>query len=199
MLLRASGEPIMGMFEYVIVLTGVVIGLALTHLMQGVAKIIEHPGRVRIWWVHLGWVVYMFVSAVFWWWWEFRLRLIANWSFQLYAFVIAYAFFIYLICVMLFPSDIEPFKDFKEYFIARRRWFFGMLIAWLAIDFFDTWAKGSTYFASLGIEYPIAQAGLALVCLAGLLSPRERVQGAVLLLVVAYQTSRIVRFYDVVR
>lgn len=44
------------MFEYVIVLTGVVIGLALTHLMQGVAKIIEHPGRVRIWWVHLGWV-----------------------------------------------------------------------------------------------------------------------------------------------
>ena len=55
--------------------------------------------------------------------------------------------------------------------------------------------KGSAYFASLGIEYPIAQAGLALVCLAGLISPRERVQIPVLLLVSAYQSSRILRFF----
>jgi hypothetical protein len=187
------------MFEYVIVLTGVVIGLALTHLMQGVAKIIEHPTRVHIWWVHLGWVVYMFVSAVFWWWWEYRLRLITSWSFQLYGFILAYAFLIYLICALLFPSDIAPFPGFKEYFLARRQWFFGLLIAWLAVDFLDTWAKGSAYFSSLGIEYPIAQACLALLCVVGLLSPRERVQIAVWVLVVAYQTSRIVRFYDLPR
>lgn len=186
----------MGMFEYVIVLTGVVIGLALTHLMQGVAKIIEHPARVRIWWVHLAWVAYMFVSAVFWWWWEYQLRLIGSWTFQLYAFVVGYAFFMYVICAVLFPAEIEPYDGFKEYFMARRRWFFGMLIAWLAIDLLDTWAKGAAHFHSLGLEYPIAQAGLALICLAGLLSPRERVQIAVLLLVVGYQTSRIVRFFD---
>lgn len=187
------------MFEYVVVLSGVIIGLALAHLMQGIARIIEHPGRVRIWWVHIGWVGYMFVSAVFWWWWEFRLRLIPIWSFQLYAFVIAYAFLIYLICAVLFPSDVAPFSSFREYFMARRRWFFGMLIAWLAIDFVDTLAKGPAYFASLGVEYPIAQTGLALVCLLGLLSPKERVQIAVLLLVVGYQSSRIIRFYDLVR
>jgi hypothetical protein len=138
----------------------------------------------------------MFMAALFWWWWEFRLRLIASWSFQLYAFVVAYAFFIYLICAVLFPTDIAPFQGYKEYFMARRRWFFGMLIAWLAIDVFDTWAKGWTHFQSLGIEYPIAQAGLALLCLIGLLRPRERVQVAVLLLVVGYQTSRIARFFD---
>jgi hypothetical protein len=186
------------MFEYVVVLTGVVIGLALTHLMQGVAKIIESPGRVRIWWVHLAWVAYMFVSAVFWWWWEFRLRLITNWTFQLYAFVVIYAFFIYLICAILFPSNIAPYDGFKSYFMARRRWFFGMLIVWLAVDLLDTWMKGAAHFASLGIEYPIAQLGLALVCLVGLVSPRERVQVAVLLLVIVYQSSRIVRFFDVV-
>ena len=62
-----------------------------------------------------------------------------------------------------------------------------------------TLAKGSAYFASLGLEYPIAQAGLALTCLVGLLSPRERVQIAVLLVVTAYQASRIVRFFDVVQ
>lgn len=187
------------MFEYVIVLTGVVIGLALTHLMQGVARIIEHPERVRIWWVHLGWIAYMFVSAVFWWWWEFNLRLITTWTFQLYAFVIGYAFLIYLTCAVLVPSEIAPFESFRDYFIARRRWFFGLLIAWLAVDVFDTWAKGADYFRSLGSEYPIAQTGLALLCVAGLLSPRERVQVAVLLLIIAYQSSRILRFYDFAR
>jgi hypothetical protein len=189
----------MDMFEYVVVLTAVVIGLALTHLMQGVARIIEHPAKVRIWWVHLGWVAYMFVSAVFWWWWEFRLRLITSWTFPLYFFVIAYAFFIYLICAVLFPSDIAPHDGFQAYFMARRRWFFGMLIAWLAIDVLDTVTKGTAHLQALGLEYPIAQAGLALLCLIGLLSPRERVQIAVLILVVGYQTSRIVRFFDVVQ
>jgi hypothetical protein len=187
-----------GMFEYVIVLTGVVIGLALTHLMQGVARIIEHPKQARIWWVHLGWVAYMFVNALFWWWWEFRLRLIGNWTFQLYAFVLGYAFFIYLICAILVPSDVGSHQGYKEYFIGRRKWFFGMLIAWLVVDFLDTWIKGPAHLASLGIEYPIAQTGLALICVLGILSPRERVQAAVLLLIVAYQASRIVRFYDVV-
>ncbi|MBO0750250.1 MAG: hypothetical protein J2O44_07470 [Porphyrobacter sp.] len=187
----------MDMFGYIVILTGVVIGLALTHLMQGIAKIIEHPGRVKLWWVHLGWVAYMFVSAVFWWWWEFRLRLVATWTFQLYAFVIGYAFLVYLICAVLVPSDVAPHAGFKEYFLARRRWFFGLLIAWLAIDVLDTLAKGMAHFHSLGIEYPVAQAALALLCLLALLSPRERVQAAVLLLVVAYQTSRILRFYDI--
>ncbi|THD53609.1 MAG: hypothetical protein E8A12_18335 [Phenylobacterium sp.] len=35
-----------------------------------------------------------------------------------------------------------------------------------------------------------------LLCLVGLLSPRERVQVAAWLLVVGYQSSRIVRFFD---
>jgi hypothetical protein len=90
------------MFEFVVVVTGVVIGLALTHLMQGVAKIIEHPTRVRIWWVDLGWLAYVIANSAFWWWWEFRLRLIGSWTFQLYGFVLAYPFFIYLICAVLF-------------------------------------------------------------------------------------------------
>ncbi|MEO7904579.1 MAG: M48 family metallopeptidase [Candidatus Saccharimonadales bacterium] len=41
----------MQMFEYIIVLISIVIGLALTHLMQGIAGLIQHPGRDRIWWV----------------------------------------------------------------------------------------------------------------------------------------------------
>jgi len=188
----------MGLFEYVIVLTSIVIGLALTHLMQGIARLVQHPGRVRIWWVHLVWVAHMLLTTVFWWWWEFRLHTIKAWTFGLYAFFVAYAFFIYLICAVLFPHDLGDYDGFQSYFMARRRWFFGMLIVWLAVDVFDTIAKGHDYLASLSLEYPVAQAGLALLCVVGLISPRARVQGGVAILVLGYQVSRVLRFYDTV-
>lgn len=77
--------------------------------------------------------------------------------------------------------------------------FFGLLLATLAIDMLDTFAKGSLYFASVGLEYPITRAVLVLLCIAAMLSPRERVQGAIVLVIFGYQLSLIARFYDVVR
>jgi hypothetical protein len=118
----------MQMFEYIIVLISIVIGLALTHLMQGIAGLIQHPGRTRIWWVHLVWVAYMAVSTIFWWWWQFNLQKVVTWTFWIYFFVLCYAFLIYIICVLLFPDDLEEYDNFKDYFLARRRWFFGLLI-----------------------------------------------------------------------
>ena len=188
----------MGMFEYVIVLISIVIGLALTHLMQGIAGLVQHPKRAQIWWVHLVWVAFLFFNTIFWWWWEFRLRAIAVWTFQLYLFVICYAFLIYLACALLFPRDLEGYEGYKDYLLARRRWFFGLLIAWLAVDVLDTLAKGIRYFASLGLEYPIAQAGMILLCAVGFVTRRERVHAAIAILIFAYQITRVLRFFDIV-
>ena len=61
----------MGMFDYVMVLASVIIGLGVTHLLTGVAGIIQHPQRAKIYWVHLLWVAATFLRAIFWWWFEF--------------------------------------------------------------------------------------------------------------------------------
>ena len=42
------------MFDYVMILASIVIGLALTHLMQGIVTLVT--SKVRVWWVHLVWV-----------------------------------------------------------------------------------------------------------------------------------------------
>jgi hypothetical protein len=188
----------MQMFEYVIVLTSIVIGLALTHLMQGIAGLIQHPGRDRVWWVHLAWVAHMFLSTIFWWWWEFRLQHVAAWTFAVYFFVIFYAFYLYLICAILFPKDIEGYDGYQDYFLSRRGWFFGLLIGWLAIDLVDTLIKGADYFASLGLEYIIVQSVFALFCVIGIFTRRTRVQAGIVLFVLGYQVMRALRFYDTV-
>ena len=186
-----------GAFDYVMMLAAIVIGLALTHLMQGVGRIVEDPGASKIWWVHLMWVAHTGLLSVFWWWFEFGLRRTRVWTFQLYAFVLGYAFLIYLICTILFPSHLGEARDFKKYFISRRRWFFGMLIALLIVDVIDTLSKGTAHFASLGLEYPLSQAALVLLCVVGIVSRRDRAQAAVAVLAFGYLLVRVVRFFDV--
>jgi hypothetical protein len=186
-----------GAFDYVMMLAAIVIGLALTHLMQGVGRIVENPKGAKIWWVHLVWVAHTGLLSVFWWWFEFGLRRTSVWTFQLYAFVLGYAFLIYLICTILFPSDLGPGRDFKTYFLSRRKWFFGLLIALLAVDVVDTLTKGAAHFASLGIEYSLSQGLLALLCAAGIASRRDRVQAVVAILAFAYLLLRVIRFFDV--
>ena len=70
-------------FDYVMMLAAIVIGLALTHLMQGIGRILENPKGARVWWVHLLWVAHMVLISIFWWWFEFQLRRVPVWTLQL--------------------------------------------------------------------------------------------------------------------
>lgn len=188
----------MGIFEYILIFVSIVLGFAVTHLMQGVAAIVQHPGRLRIWWVHLIWVAYLFLSTLFWWWSEFRLHNVQTWTFELYVLVLGYAFILYLEAALLFPKDLEGYNGFQDYFLSRRRWFYSLLIAWNLIDFADTAVKGTAYFRSLGPEYPIAQTTLTLLAIGGLISRRSSVQAMIAILYVAYQLSWAVRMYQTV-
>ena len=185
-------------FEYVIVLISIIIGLALTHLMQGIATLVQHPRRERVWWVHLVWVGYMFLTTVFWWWWQFRLRSVETWTFGIYLLVIAYAFLVYLVCAMLFPKDLEGYAGYREYFLSRRQWFFSLLLAWLGIDILDSWIKGAAHLASLGSEYFIASGVSAVLILLGFLTRREMIHAALAVTLLGYQVSWAFRLFNTV-
>lgn len=176
----------MEMFNYVMVLASVIIGLGITHLLMGVAGILQHPGREKVYWVHLAWVAVTFLRAIFWWWFEYRLSQTAEWTFTLYAFVLAYAFLIYLWCALLFPRDLIGYNGFKDYFYSRRRWFFGIGLAGQAIDVADTLLKGVGHFRSLGVSYVIAIATISVLFLIAMRTRNERYHGAFALLSVAY-------------
>ena len=186
----------MQMFEYVIVLISIVIGLALTHLMQGSAVLMRMaetfaPGE----WVHLVWVAYMIVSILFWWWWEFHLQQIKTWTFAIYLFVIFYAFYLYLICAVLFPLRLEGYEGYKDYFLARRRWFFGLLVGWAVIDVIDTWIKGPDYFASVGADAFIFNTVLALTSIVGIAVRRPAVQAVLAVGQLAYVLTGLLRLF----
>jgi len=164
----------MEIFNYVMVLASVIIGLGIAHLLQGVAGIVQHPGREKIYWVHLAWVAAIFLRVIFWWWFEFRLSATPHWSFALYFFVLIYAFLIYLTCALLFPRDLADYDGFKDYFYSRRGWFFGLNLVGIAVDVIDTLAKGMAHFHSLGLFYPIIMTTLAILFAIAMWTRSER-------------------------
>ena len=164
----------MEMFEYVAVLTSIIIGLGIAHLLQGAARLIQHPGQDRVYWVHLAWVVYSFFWAIFWWWFEFQLVQVEVWTFPLYLFLILYAVLIYMVCALLFPLSLAGYDGFKDYFLSRRTWFFGLWTLISLLDIYDSWLKGAEHFSSLGPQYLLTQVGLVALFVVAARTRNER-------------------------
>ena len=97
------------LYLHVRVLIAIILGLSVTRLVSGIAALVQHPGRYRIWSVHLGWVAWALVNVVTFWWWEFRLSLIPHWTFSLYFFVCVYASMYYFLSALLFPQDLDEY------------------------------------------------------------------------------------------
>lgn len=173
------------MFNYVMVLASVIIGLGITHLLTGVAGIVQHPGRTKVYWVHLLWVIATFLRAIFWWWFEFRFSTVAQWTFSLYFFVLGYALLVYLWCALLIPRDLDGYDGYKDYFYSRRRWFFGVGLAAVIADVADTLLKGVDYFASLGMVYVGLQVLWTILFVVALRTRNERFHAAFALVAVA--------------
>jgi hypothetical protein len=105
------------------------VGLSVAHLLKGVAGIVQHPKRFRVYWVHLVWVLFLFLYLIHFWWWEFNLARVREWTFPLYFFVALYAVLLYLLCTLFFPEQIGEYDGFKGYYYSRRQWIFALMAA----------------------------------------------------------------------
>lgn len=184
------------LYFHVRVMLGVVVGLALTHLLRGVARIIEHPQQKGIYWVHLVWVLSMFVFLLHFWWWQLRLTNEVQWTFLMFVFLVSYALLLYLLAALLFPEQMGDYAGYREYFYSRRAWFFGVLAFVYVVDFGDTWLKGADYFHSLGAEYIVRNTTFIILCGIAIASRHSLFHAAFAVAGLIYQVSWIARRYE---
>lgn len=188
----------MEIFEYVAVLTSIIIGLGMAQLLIGVTRLIQHPELAKPYWVHLCWVSYMFLLTVFWWWWEFRLQMVETWTFGIYLFVVLYAFLMFLLCALLFPRDFSSYGGFEGYFYAKRSWFFGVFILAQLVDVVDALIKGTDYYYSLGIQYPVAQSSIVALSVTAIYTRNEKFHAIFVLSLLVYMFVSGFSLYDTV-
>ena len=172
----------MEFFNYVMVLASVIIGLAVTHLLQGVAKLIQDPERGKLYWVHLLWVAFTFLNALLLWWWEYQLSAAEHWTFELYLFVIIFSVVLYLICAVLMPSDLGHYDSYRAYYYSRRRWLLGLLLIFGLLDLVDSAVKGRAHLMSLGWIYFAFVASRPVLLIAAMNTRNAKFHGAVALI-----------------
>jgi hypothetical protein len=184
------------LYLHVRVLLGMVVGLGLTHLLRHFARIVEHPAKVRVYWVHLVWALSTFLFLLHFWWWEFRLAAIPDWTFPRYLFVVLYALLLYLLCALVFPEHLDEYDGYRGYFYARRRWIFGTLALVYVFDYADTLLKGVDYLYSFGSEYDIRNSAYVLLCVVAMTTRRSWFHATFAVVGLVYQLSWIIRMFD---
>ncbi|WP_291679968.1 hypothetical protein [Bosea sp. (in: a-proteobacteria)] len=130
------------LFPHIRIVIGMVIGLAIARLLTGIARLIQHPKRYRVSLIHLLWVFSLLVELALFWWWEFALSRLPSLTFGTFIFLIVYALTLFLLCALLFPEDLDEYADYEDYFLNRRRWFFGLFALIFVLDVVDTALKG---------------------------------------------------------
>jgi hypothetical protein len=165
-------------FQHVMVLTSIIIGLGITYILIGVGSIIErlsgHGARLRLSWAHAAWLVFVFMWMVSFWWWQYRfLTVLKTWTLAIYFFIIIYAVVLFLLGVILIPSDWGPTESLDDYFLSKRRWFYPV---YLMADIVDALLKGGwAYVVNSGVVVLAFWAAAIPVCLVGVLSKNIRV------------------------
>ena len=130
------------LYLHIRVIISIVLGIAITRVLSGLAKFVQHPGKLKVYPVHLLWALIVLISSIHFWWWEFGLAAITSWRFELFLFVLFYAFLFALMANILFPDELEEYAGYQDYFQSRRGWFFGLLIVSMLTDWFDSAIKG---------------------------------------------------------
>jgi hypothetical protein len=181
---------------HVRIIVGMVLGLSLARLVNGMTRFVQHPGRERIDGVHFAWTVFMLSAIVHFWWYEFGLSKITAWTFELYFFVLLYAMLFVAVASLLFPDKMDEYDGFGDYFQSRRRWFYGLLTVVFLVDLIDTAIKGREHFESLGLEYPIRQALLAGGAIVAVLWSNKRYQAVFVAVALIDQVIWIVRRFN---
>jgi len=184
------------LYSHVRVIISIIVGLCITTLLNGFARFVQHPRRDRVSLLHIGWAASLLLWIIHFWWWEFRLALVQQWTFARYSFVILYATLFYFLCTLLFPSDLKDYSGYENYFLSRRRWFFGFLAATFLADIVDTRIKGSAYLHSFGAEYPIRIVVNMALCMVGMFTADRRIQLGLLAVSLLYHVFLITAVYS---
>lgn len=120
----------MDTFSYLSVLFSVILGLALTEILQGFRRLIVARHKVIMYPPLLIWMGLVLLVVVQDWWAMFGLREVQNWTFLEYGAVLLLVTLLYLVAGLSVPEPEDNGQiDMEKTYFSHARWFFGLFCA----------------------------------------------------------------------
>lgn len=167
----------MSAFSYLSVLLSIILGLAITQVLQGYRALLLARGRVRISASVLIWSVLILLFAAQAWWASFDLRDRTHWDFLTFAVILLQMILLYMLAALVFP-DIEHggTADLMEHSDKYRRAFYGFLLAMLVTSIAKTLMTDHRLPSATNLGFHLLLMTLAI---AGIVSRNHRLQVAI--------------------
>lgn len=120
----------MDAFSYLSVLLSVILGLAITQVLQGYRALALNRRRVTLYWPSLAWSAMVLLMVAQHWWASFDLTSRSDWSFADFSAILVQTALIYMLAALVLPDmpADEPL-DLKQHYWRERAAFFGVAIA----------------------------------------------------------------------
>lgn len=134
----------MSVFEFLLVLVSIIVGLGIAELLTGVARVFR--GELTAGRLHSVWVLTIFVLQTQQLWSRWYLVERAEWHFLEFVLSLLFPLSLYLLSATLFPT--KP-QDLDNYLLARRKGFFLLLGFGVFVASVETWL---VFGASLNLQ-----------------------------------------------
>jgi len=126
----------MSLFEFLMVLVSIIIGLGITEMLKGIAQMIRFRQSVKPYWVHSMLVVFVMVALLQQWWEIWDLQRVSVWTFPGLLLMLSGPVGLFLITHLLFPHPVRG-ADVRDYYYGAMRpvWWLGLATVVLATLF----------------------------------------------------------------
>ncbi|SFN69235.1 hypothetical protein [Dokdonella immobilis] len=122
-------------FNYLAVLFSIILGLAVTEILQGLRRLMLRRRTTKLYWPALLWAITLLVILAQSWWAMFGLRAHLQWTFGMYGIVLLQCAVLYLVAgLSLAGLEDESAGDMKRAYFDNARAFFLLLTGVLAIS-----------------------------------------------------------------
>ncbi len=146
----------MTFYAHLNVLCAVILGLAAVKLLQGIVWMIHGRQRIKVYWVHLVWIVNAILMQFVHYWHLGNLRNnMHGESWRGFADMLATPIFAYLVAVLLFPPSGEDRPvDLRDFYYENHAWIFGTWTLLLLSTTGALLAIGTRPFALASLLFP---------------------------------------------
>lgn len=125
----------MDAFSYLSVLLSIILGLAITQVLQGVRGLLLARARVRLYLPTLLWSGLILLIATQMWWSSFGLANHTEWTFGAFGMVLLQTVLLYMLAALVLPDfPAAETHDLKAHYYREARPFYAMFIATLAVS-----------------------------------------------------------------
>lgn len=158
----------MSIFEYLMVMVSIVLGLGATQTLRGFSKIAQgsRPFLPLTLWTVV--IFYLYLQV---WWSLWDLHAVANWNQFYFYLLVAIPCSLFAATELIVPLASDANTDWETHFFSVRKWFFGVLFA------FSILAMAETYiFLDVPFTHPyrLMQSALTGLIVAGFLVRKAR-------------------------